>query len=80
MAYQIGRLEIAGVVFLFLLLYVCTFLLSFCELTFYSLIHITLFAFACADLQRNKLAAALEAEEGFDMEYRKDIEQRSQAS
>ena len=51
-----------------------------CQLTFHSIIHIVLFIFACIDLQRSKLAASLEAEEGFDMEYRKDIESRSQSS
>ncbi|KAI4140967.1 MAG: hypothetical protein LQ340_007759 [Diploschistes diacapsis] len=63
-AYQIGRLEIAGLVLLF----------------FIFIIHITLFVFACIDLQRKKFVASLEAEEVFDMEYRKDIESRSQGS
>jgi len=64
-AYSIGRMEIAGIVFAFLLF----------------VIHLVLFVFASLDLHRRRVAARMGFNgHNFDFQMRKDSEQASQSS
>ena len=80
-AYTIGHLEIAGLVFLaFLLSVLHSFQLLCFVLTCRSITHLVLFVFSCFDLHARRVATNVGAQNGFDMQWRKDSEQQSQRS
>ncbi|CAF9903125.1 MAG: hypothetical protein GOMPHAMPRED_000100 [Gomphillus americanus] len=63
-AYTIGKLQIAGIVFL-CILFVC---------------HLTLFIYATIDMRNRMLANRSQSSEEFDMSHAKDVEAQSQSS